>query len=263
MDLVGQGWRVAMVDIKPNADLIAKLGEAVSFHEGNVADYDSQAKCFQEAWDKHGRLDLVCANAGIGDQGSLFILNHRDSDTIPPKPNLSCTDVNVKGVYYGTQLAIHFMRKNKTPGGNIIVTASAASLYPHRALPEYSGSKAAVWQFVRASAPILQLKENIRINCIRPGLVRTPLMPVAMAAAAGTHLTPMSTIVSALNRVITDESLSGVALECSLEKVLLTPEPEVLNGEASTGACFVWDPWFYQIHGEPSGLPDAADPMQV
>lgn len=73
----------------------------------------------------------------------------------------------------------------------------------------------------------------------------------------------MSTIVSGLNRVITDESLSGVALECSLDKILVTPEPEVLNGEASTGACFVWDPWFCQIHGEPSGLPDAADPMQV
>lgn len=57
-----------MVDIKPNIDLIAKLGDSVSFHEGDVADYDSQARCFQEAWDKHGRLDLVCANAGIGDQ---------------------------------------------------------------------------------------------------------------------------------------------------------------------------------------------------
>ncbi|KAJ4309424.1 hypothetical protein N0V84_011514 [Fusarium piperis] len=153
-DLVNQGWRVAMMDIKPNADLVAKLGDAVSFHQCDVSDYDSQAKCFQEAWDKHGRLDLVCLNAGIVDQRQA---GRTTVSIIPPKPNLLCTDVNVKGVYYGTQLAIHFMRKNKVPGGIIAVTASAASLYAHRGFPEYSGSKAAVWNFVRSTAQILKM----------------------------------------------------------------------------------------------------------
>lgn len=149
-DLVRQGWQVAMVDMRPNANLLSELGEDnVSFHKGNVADYDSQARCFQEAWNRYGRLDLVCLNAGIIDRGSLYNLgDSKDSDAIPPKPDLSCTDVNVKGVYYGTHLAVHFMRKNKgdaPPGGrNIVVTASAASLYPHECYPEYSGSKAAV-----------------------------------------------------------------------------------------------------------------------
>ncbi|EXF78022.1 15-hydroxyprostaglandin dehydrogenase [Colletotrichum fioriniae PJ7] len=253
LDLVSKGWRVAMFDIKPNPDLIEKLGDPVIFHQVDVAEYESQARCFQETWNKYGRLDLVCTNAGIFDQ------------SIPPKPNLKCTDINVKGVYYGTQLAIHFMRKNKVPGGTIVATASAASLYPHRGFPEYSGSKAAViWQFVRASAQILQMKENIRINCIRPGSIATPLMPAAMAAAAGSSsITPMPTVVNALDRIITDESLSGAALECSVDKVLLTPDPEPLNGETSTGACFVWDPIFHQIHHEPSGLPDAADPVKT
>ncbi|KXH34540.1 15-hydroxyprostaglandin dehydrogenase [Colletotrichum simmondsii] len=265
LDLVNKGWRVAMFDIKPNPDLIKKLGDTVIFHQVDVAEYESQARCFQETWDKYGRLDLVCTNAGIFDQSSLYILNHRHSDIIPPKPNLKCTDINVKGVYYGTQLAIHFMRKNKVPGGTIVATASAASLYPHRGFPEYSGSKAAVWQFVRASAQILQMKENIRINCIRPGSIATPLMPAAMAAAAGSgsSITPMSTVVNALNRIITDESLSGAALGCSTDKVLLIPDPEPLNGETSTRACFVWDPIFHQIHHEPSGLPDAADTVQT
>ncbi|KAJ3942191.1 uncharacterized protein N0V96_007685 [Colletotrichum fioriniae] len=186
-----------MFDIKPNPDLIEKLGGPVIFHQVDVAEYESQARCFQETWNKYGRLDLVCTNAGIFDQ---------------------------------------------------------------------SGSKAAVWQFVRASAQILQMsyqKENIRINCIRPGSIATPLMPAAMAAAAGSGITPMSTVVNALDRIITDESLSGAALECSVDKVLLTPDPKPLNGETSTGACFVWDPIFHQIHHEPSGLPDAADPVQT
>ncbi|KAK1657894.1 15-hydroxyprostaglandin dehydrogenase [Colletotrichum godetiae] len=241
LDLVSKGWRIAMFDIKPNADLVTKLEDAVTFYQVDVADYESQAKCFQETWDKFGRLDLVCTNAGIFDQSSLYILNHRHSDTIPPKPNLKC----------------------RYQCGTIVATASAASLYPHRGFPEYSGSKAAVWQFVRASAQILRMKENIRINCIRPGSIATPLMPAAMAAAAGSSITPMSTVISAMNRIITDESLSGEALECSVDKVLLTPDPEPLNGETSTRACFVWDPIFHQIHHEPSGLPDAADPVQT
>ena len=65
---------------------------------------------------------------------------------IPPKPNLICTDVDYKGVVYGTQLAIHFMRKNRTPGGSIIATASIAAVHPHASYPEYDGAKAAVGQ---------------------------------------------------------------------------------------------------------------------
>lgn len=63
---------------------------------------------------------------------------------IPTKPNLLCTDIVYKGVVYGTQLAIHFMRKNKVPGGNIISTCSVAGVEPHETYPEYAGAKAAV-----------------------------------------------------------------------------------------------------------------------
>ncbi|CAK7236331.1 hypothetical protein SBRCBS47491_009601 [Sporothrix bragantina] len=262
-DLVRQGWHVAMLDLRPNPKIIDDLGDNVSYYKGNVADYDSQAQCFQAAYDRYGRLDLVCLNAGMIDRSSLYILkNKNDHDTIPPAPDLSCTDVNVKGVYYGTQLAIHFMRKNKEtlPGGsNIIVTASASSLYPHECYPEYSGSKAAVWNFVRSMARVLKMKENIRINSIRPGFVLTGLAPPGMVDAIDRrNTTPISTIVRALNQILGDHKLLGAALECSIEKIILTPEPEFLNGEPSARAGFVWEPGFTALHGEPSNLPDAA-----
>lgn len=50
----------------------------------------------------------------------------------------------MSGVVYGTQLAIHFMRKNKIPGGRIVSTGSVAAIYPHEMYPEYDGAKAAV-----------------------------------------------------------------------------------------------------------------------
>lgn len=67
-DLVSKGWQVAMADIQENAQLSAKLGDSASFHFCDVADYDSQAVCFQQVWDKYGRIDLLCANAGIVDK---------------------------------------------------------------------------------------------------------------------------------------------------------------------------------------------------
>ncbi|KAH8738224.1 15-hydroxyprostaglandin dehydrogenase [Ilyonectria robusta] len=233
-DLVQRGWIVAMADIQPNVDLASKLGESASFHTCDVSDYDSQAKCFQEVWDIYGRLDALCANAGIVDKSSIYILDHRDSDKIPPKPDLLCTDVDYKGVVYGTQLAIHFMRKNKTPGGSI------------------------VYNFVRATSRILKIKENIRINCILPGIVATKIIPPEMVAAVLPEcMTPIATIVAAYNKCLEDHSLSGEAIECSVDKLLLVPRPEYQNGRVSKRAVTVWDPLFKMYHHELSQLPDA------
>jgi NAD(P)-dependent dehydrogenase (short-subunit alcohol dehydrogenase family) len=67
-DLVKSGWNIVMADIQPNPDLSKELGDAASFVECNVADYNSQAAMFQETWNRHGRLDALCANAGIVDK---------------------------------------------------------------------------------------------------------------------------------------------------------------------------------------------------
>ncbi|ROT39501.1 15-hydroxyprostaglandin dehydrogenase [Sodiomyces alkalinus F11] len=234
-DLVGKGWHVAMADLKKNDALIKELGDSVSFHETDVADYDSQAKTFQEVFGKYGRIDALLANAGIVDKDSVFIFDHRDSDTVPPKPNLICTDVDYKGVVYGTQLAIHFMRKNK-----------------------YDGAKAAVFNFVRAVSRVLKNKENIRINVVLPGVVATSIIPPEMVAAVSPEcLTPISTVVAGYNRFLEDESLYGQALEASADKLLLVPSMEHLNGRITKRAVTVWDPLFKMLHHENSGLPDA------
>ena len=67
-DLVQHGWNVMMADIQPNAALSLELGENADFSTTNVADYDSQAVTFQKTWDKWGRIDALCANAGIVDK---------------------------------------------------------------------------------------------------------------------------------------------------------------------------------------------------
>jgi len=152
------------------------------------------------------------------------------------------------------------MRKNKIPGGRIVATSSVASIYPHESYPEYCGAKAAVLQFVRGTARVLKLKENITINAVLPGIVHTNIIPQEMIDAVSPEcLTPISTITSAYMKFLNDEdgSLSGEAIECSVEKHFFVPRPEYLNGRVSKRACTVWDPLFKMMHHESSGLPDA------
>jgi hypothetical protein len=67
-------------------------------------------------WAHNGRLGALCANAGIVDKSLFFMFNHRGKDSVPRKPDLSCTDVDYKRVIYRNQLALHFMRKNELAG---------------------------------------------------------------------------------------------------------------------------------------------------
>ncbi|EQB55665.1 short chain dehydrogenase [Colletotrichum gloeosporioides Cg-14] len=242
-----------MADINTNEKLLQELGDNASFHKTDVSSYSEQSKTFQDVWDQYGRIDALLANAGVVDKGSIYILNHRGSDELPPKPNLGCTDVNFKGLVYGTQLAIHFMRKNETPGGSIIATSSNAAVIPHEAAPEYCGAKAGMVGFVRGASRVLKIKENIRINAVLPGVIRTPLLPAgAIAAVPPGCITQLSTVVSAFNKFLDDESLNGEALECSAEDVV-----PLVYGKSTMSPVPVWDPLFKMMHHENSGLPEA------
>jgi NAD(P)-dependent dehydrogenase (short-subunit alcohol dehydrogenase family) len=81
--LVSTGWRVACVDLQqgPGEALATSLGPNAHFWEANVADYESQARMFEGVFQKWGRIDALLANAGIVDKSSIYILNHRNSDT--------------------------------------------------------------------------------------------------------------------------------------------------------------------------------------
>ena len=63
-ELVRLDWTVAMFDIQENKELTEELGSKARFYNANVANYDSQAKAFDQVFKDFGRLDALCANAG-------------------------------------------------------------------------------------------------------------------------------------------------------------------------------------------------------
>ncbi|KAE8349449.1 hypothetical protein BDV28DRAFT_60812 [Aspergillus coremiiformis] len=262
-DLHSRGWKVACVGRREQAgnDIVQGLDNA-RFFQIEVSSYQSQAAVFQKVFRLWGRIDVLCANAGVGDQSSLYLLNRHGSsvEDVPPEPNLSCTDINYKGVIYGTVLATHFMRHNKPEaGGKIVVTSSIGGIFPHKTYPEYCGTKAAINQFVRTVAPMLRARDNIHINCVLPGIVATPIVPPEMIEAVAPECrTPMKTVLDAVRIFLEDRSgMAGELLECSADKLIYYQLPEMGNGRITKRAVTVWEPVFRMAHGENSDLPDA------
>lgn len=284
--LVAKNWNVALFDVSEKAGSklgmttldsplshlpstytisAGQLGKNAAFFKSDVASYDSQAHAFKSVWSRWGRIDALLANAGIVDRSSVYILKHRGAavNDVPPAPNMACTDVDYKGVVYGTVLATHFMRHNPTPGGKIIATASAAGIIPHPTYAEYNGAKAAVITFARGVADVLYNKDKIAFNVVCPGIVATSIIPPEMIAAVSPEcLTPVDTIVRAYEEFLDEEEgmgevRHGQVVEGSADKIITLKMPELGNGRVSQRAVTVWDPLFEMMHGEKSGLPDA------
>ncbi|EME77725.1 uncharacterized protein MYCFIDRAFT_191140 [Pseudocercospora fijiensis CIRAD86] len=241
--LHSKGWKVALVGRNKEAGLriVSEIEDPKNarFFQTDVASYDSQASMF-----------------------FIYIYSHRDKavEDIPPGPDLSCTDINYKGVIYGVQLATHFMRNNQPQaGGKIIVNGSIGGIFPHRVFPEYCGTKAGVIQFVRGVAPLLKAKENILINTVLSGAVATPIVPQGLMDAISEEcLTPVSTVLEAHDKFIDDDTgVIGKALEASAKDLIFYEAPEYGNGYKTKRAVPVWEPHFRAMHGEDSKLDDA------
>ncbi|KAF4634269.1 hypothetical protein G7Y89_g3852 [Cudoniella acicularis] len=229
--LISKDWPVTCLDLQRGTGeaLAASLGPNASFFEANVADYDSQARVFQAVFEKWGRVDALCANAGIVDKSSIYVLKYKGSDVTQRQEERSSR------------------------------RASVAGIYPHETYPEYNGAKAAVINFARGVAPVLKLKENILINTVLPGIVPTKIIPQEMLDAVSEDcLTPIDTIVRAYDHFLADENQqTGEALECSVQSHFIVPKQEYVNGTFSARACTVWEPLYKMMHGENSELPDA------
>ncbi|KAM7220168.1 NAD(P)-binding protein [Rhypophila decipiens] len=263
--LVEKGWRVALLDINQEAgsQLASTLGPNTIFLPTDVASYASQCAAFSAIFSRFGRIDALCANAGVVDRCSLYLQSHRPKSVaeLPPPPDLAATDIDFKGVVYGVYLATHFMRFNpSTPqqSGNkkIIVTASVVGTVPYLALPEYSAAKSAVVGFVRATAPVLKQKEGIALSTVCPPFVATPMLPPFLVDAVGdSRLTCVDEVVKAYE-VYLDHAGDGYAGE--VREVVdgrseVVPPPEYKTEQARESMAAGVESIFEAFHGGASG----------
>ncbi|KAJ1984285.1 hypothetical protein H4R34_000753 [Dimargaris verticillata] len=120
------------------------------------------------AVEEYGRLDVMFNNAGI--------MHPEDDNALNTDERIwdLTMSINVKGVWWGCKYAIPAMRR--TGGGSIINTASFVAVMG-AATPQlaYTASKGAVLAMTRELA-MVHARENIRVNALCPGPLRTPLL---------------------------------------------------------------------------------------
>ena len=220
--LARDGATVAINDIDEtvafeSVRLIEQDGGRAVTTPGDVANDDGMRKIIDDVCASFGRLDILVNNAGIVEAG---ITPREVFPELEPARWLRVVDVNVRGVLFGTQHAIAAMRNSG--GGVIINIASMAGIGvgPHPA-PVYAASKAAVVRFTAALAP-LGRRLNIRVNCICPDWVDTPMVQRTRAAVSAEEwraiapsvMTQPEEIADAVVTMITDDSLAGRVMLC-------------------------------------------------
>ncbi|HUO04663.1 MAG TPA: SDR family oxidoreductase [Candidatus Binataceae bacterium] len=158
-DLNADGGESAVRDCKENG------GSAV-FQKTDVA-AEAQVKALVDrAVKEFGRLDIIYNNAGLGGATGPI------EETTIENWDKSMA-VLLRSVFLGMKFAIPEMRK--AGGGSVISTASVAGLRGGAGPHAYSAAKAAVINLTRSVA--LEVgKDKIRVNCICPGGINTPLL---------------------------------------------------------------------------------------
>jgi len=144
---------------------VKEIGENVTGVQGDVCNLADLDRLFATIEQEQGHLDVVFANAGVGDFAPLGAITEEHFDTT--------FNTNVKGLLFTVQKALPLLPQ----GASIILNASMNSTLATPAFSVYCATKAAVRSFARNW--ILDLKERkIRVNAISPGIVPTPAYKV-------------------------------------------------------------------------------------
>jgi NAD(P)-dependent dehydrogenase (short-subunit alcohol dehydrogenase family) len=177
--LLQNGAKVVVADLNEEGGkaAVAELGSNSRFFKCDVTNEDSVKAMIDFTVAEFGKLDILHNNAGaFGARGTVEEIAVKDFDFT--------FALLVRSVFLGCKYAAIQMRK-QGHGGSIINTASISATTPGYGPHVYQAAKAAVLQLSKTFA--LELAEQkIRVNCVSPGGVYTPLVGNAIGLDAET-----------------------------------------------------------------------------
>ena len=150
-----EGATVGVLDRKP--------ADAKHAYEVDVRDGDAVTRAVNTFADAAGGLDILVNNAGSGDLRPLHMVDDKVFHRL--------IDVNLTGTFNGMRAALPLMVA--AGQGAIVNNASLSGMTPTRNEAVYSAAKAAVIALTKSGA--LEYGPAVRVNCVAPGHVRTPL----------------------------------------------------------------------------------------
>lgn len=168
--------------------------------QGDVSRMADLDRLFDTIRQKYGHLDVLFANAGLGQLAPLGEVSEEHFDLH--------FDVNVKGLFFTVQKALPLLRD----GSSIILNASIAAQKGMEAFSVYSATKAAVRSFARSWTVDLKSR-RIRVNAISPGPIETPIFgKMGLSAEQQKHFGESIMSQVPLGRMGKSEEIASAAL---------------------------------------------------
>jgi len=161
------------LDAERGAQVVAAIeGDAV-FVAADVRDDDALRALVAQAVERHGRLDCAANCAGVGG-GHATTHEYADEDWD------RIVDINLRGIWHAVRHEVPAM----TQGGTIVNVASTLGLRGSPFASPYSASKHGVIGLTRTAA-LEYAPAGIRVNCVCPGAIDTPMMDETFARFPG------------------------------------------------------------------------------
>jgi NAD(P)-dependent dehydrogenase (short-subunit alcohol dehydrogenase family) len=167
MAFVREGAKVVIVgrDSKKLDRAAAEIGVDCLAVRADVSNVGSVEKLVSATLDRFKRINVLVNNAAVLLPGTAESLSEEDFD--------QTFAINVKGLWLLSRAVLPHMRA--AGGGSIVNIGSVLSMVGARNRVAYSASKGAVMAMTKAMA-LDHAAENIRVNCIAPGIVETEMV---------------------------------------------------------------------------------------
>jgi NAD(P)-dependent dehydrogenase (short-subunit alcohol dehydrogenase family) len=155
-------------DAKETARWVEKAGRKAVLAAGDVADPAHCRTLVKRAVDEFGHLDILVNNAA-------YQMTYEQLDEISDEEWDKTFRTNICSMFYLSKAAARRMK----PGSAIVNTSSINAKSPNPTLLAYATTKGAIANFTAGLAQLLA-KQGIRVNCVAPGPIWTPLIPSTM-----------------------------------------------------------------------------------
>ena len=168
-----EGAKVTVADIRedprlggvPTHERIEADGGEARFVETDVSSVEALRNAVEQTVDAFGGLDVMVNNAGVERQLPIGEVSEEDYGWL--------MDINLKGVYFGCQVAIEAMRAQES-GGAIVNMSSIGGIRGLENSSLYCTSKGGVTNLTRELA-VEQGEHGIRVNALNPGFIETAM----------------------------------------------------------------------------------------